>query len=166
MSAAPGERDMPGDVGGRAGGRRQKHSEKMKEELKDMTEEDASYIVAEAYKEANRIIEEARKKAADINTGVNNTGQVKGMYAGILERADNAGEVYEQLDEIFMQIRLQLQTAGIENRLVVERLLELINQLEYHVDTLVVDSLKLRNVRNWLKDTTDLARRLRARLDG
>lgn len=166
MSAAPGNRDRTGDVGNGAEGNRPKQSGKTNKEIRGMTEADASYIVAEAYKEANRIIEEASRKAAYIHTGKDNRAQDKDKYAGILGEADDTGEVYEQLDELFLQIRQQLQMVNIDNRLVVERMLELINQLEYNVDTLVVDSLKLRNVRHWLKDTTDLARRLRARLDG
>ena len=69
------------------------------------------------------------------------------------------------MDDLFVEIRGQLQEVVPHDRMKADKLLELVIQLEYYVDSLVVDSLKLRNIQQWLQGTTALARRLRDRLD-
>lgn len=160
MTSAPEDRGMPGNSGGRSDSRKQRQPRKPGSEIRRLTEEDAERIVAEAYREAARIVNEAKRKAEHIVGETGDSSQEDYASSG-----DFARITYEQLDNLFFQMRYQLQALTQNDRVTAERLLELVNQLEYYVDSLVIDSLKLRNMRFWLRGTTEMARWLRAKLD-
>ena len=165
MAAASGDKGVTGNTGGGANGRRQKQNGKAESEIRWLNEEEANRIVADAYKEAARIMEEARRKAESIGHLAVDSGTDDYPESGGLRPADETGEIYERLDELFARIRSQLEKVAVNDQVTAGGLMDLVNQLEYYVDSLVVDSLKLRNMRYWLQGTTALARRLKARLD-
>jgi len=53
---------------------------------------------------------------------------------------------YEQIDELFVQIRLQLLKLRENDPATAEELKSLLTQLEDHVEPLVIDSLKLKSL--------------------
>jgi cell division septum initiation protein DivIVA len=165
MSAASGDKNKAGNSGNGANGRRPKQTPKSDTEFQRIAGDEADRIVAEAYKEAARIMEEAKQRAKYISGETDNDDTGVSLPADALGTLEDTREIYEQVDDLFVQIRQQLGELNNQNRMVTDQLLDRVNRLEYYVDTLVVDSLKLRNVRHWLQGTTTLARRLRARLD-
>jgi DNA-binding ferritin-like protein len=76
-----------------------------------------------------------------------------------------AEDSYEQLDELFSEIRLRLVQMRQTDPASVEELKRLVSQLELWVESLVIDSLKLKSLESFLQKTTKLANRLRKRLD-
>ena len=53
---------------------------------------------------------------------------------------------YDQIDNLFAQVRLRLLEIRQSDPAVVEELKSLVSQLEDYVEQLVVDSLKLKNL--------------------
>jgi len=53
---------------------------------------------------------------------------------------------YEQLDDLFAQIRLRLGLVRQSDPATADELKGLVTQLEYWVESLVIDSLKLRSL--------------------
>jgi hypothetical protein len=76
--------------------------------------------------------------------------------------ADNS---YEQLDDLFKEIRLGLVLVRKSDPATADRLKALVRQLELWVESLVVDSLKLKSLDSRLQKTAELAKKLRERLD-
>lgn len=74
-------------------------------------------------------------------------------------------ESYEQLDELFKEIRLGLAKVRQSDPKTVDDLKSLLTQLEFWVESLVTDSLKLKSLEGLLQKTTELAKRLREGLD-
>ena len=74
-------------------------------------------------------------------------------------------ESYEQLDELFKEIRLGLAKVRQSDPKTVDDLKSLLTQLEFWVESLVQDSLKLKSLEGLLHKTTELAKRLREGLD-
>ena len=72
---------------------------------------------------------------------------------------------YGQIDDLFKEIRLRLGRVRQSDPATAEELKGLVRQLELWVDSLVVDSLKLSNLENLLSSASELAKRLRERLD-
>ena len=72
---------------------------------------------------------------------------------------------YGQIDDLFKEIRLRLARVRQSDPATAEELKGLMRQLEIWVDSLVVDSLKLANMENLLQSASELAKRLRERLD-
>ena len=72
---------------------------------------------------------------------------------------------YGQIDDLFKEIRLLLGRVRQNDPATAEELKGLMRQLEIWVDSLVVDSLKLANMENLLQSASELAKRLRERLD-
>ncbi len=64
-----------------------------------------------------------------------------------------------------MQIRHHLSKTTENGLKTAYELGDLVNQLEYWVDSLVAESLKLKSIQSWLQGTAELAKRLRAKLD-
>jgi dsDNA-specific endonuclease/ATPase MutS2 len=129
-------------------------------------ERDASKIVAQAYEEAARIIDEAKLKAEHTVAEANKRD--KGAYrqlGELLKSRDMNVAAYEQIDDLFVRIRRQLGELTENDQAAAGELKDLVNQLEYWVETLVIDSVKLKSVRHWLQGTTELAKKLRAQLD-
>ena len=79
--------------------------------------------------------------------------------------ARNSYEQYEQVDDLFKQIRLCLLQVRQNDPVVAEELIGLVRQLEDWVESLVVNSLKLESLENMLHSTIQLAKRLRERTD-
>ena len=73
---------------------------------------------------------------------------------------------YEQLEDLLVEIRLSLLEVRKSDPVNADRLKGLVLQLELWVESLVIDSLKLRDFESWLQRTAQLAQRLRKRLDG
>jgi hypothetical protein len=63
-------------------------------------------------------------------------------------------ENYEELDSLFAQIRLRLAQVRQSDPATAEELKGLVSQLELWVESLVVDSLKLRNLQSGTKRAT------------
>ena len=74
-------------------------------------------------------------------------------------------ESYEQLDDLFKEIKLGLAKVRQSDPETVDDLKSLVAQLEMWVESLVADSLKLKSLEGLLKKTTELAKRLRKGLD-
>ena len=74
-------------------------------------------------------------------------------------------ESYEQLDDLFKEIKLGLAKVRQSNPEAVDDLKSLVAQLEMWVESLVADSLKLKSLEGLLHKTTELAKRLRKGLD-
>ena len=72
---------------------------------------------------------------------------------------------YEQLDDLFKEIRLGLAKVRQSDPTTVDDLKSRLTQLEFWVESLVADSLKLKSLENLLQRSTELAKRLRERLD-
>ena len=136
------------------------------DETRQPAEQDASQIVAEAYQEAARIIAEAKEKAKYI---AGEAGDRDIAAYGRLSELAKSGKLtehsYEQIDELFIQIRRYLAKMAQSDQTTIDELTNLVVQVEYWVESLVVDSLKLKSLERWLQGTTELARRLRAKLD-
>lgn len=79
--------------------------------------------------------------------------------------ARNSYEQYEQVDDLFKQIRLCLLQVRQNDPVVAEELIGLVRQLEDWVESLVVNSLKLESLESMLRSTIQLAKRLRERTD-
>lgn len=136
------------------------------EAARDGGEQDASPIVAQAYQEAARIIAEAKEKAKLI------TGEAGGhdiavprYLSGLTKSGKFTEHSYEQLDDLFAQTRYCLAKIAQSDQITIDELTNLVVQLEYWVESLVVDSLKLRGLERWLQGTTELAKKLRAELN-
>jgi hypothetical protein len=74
-------------------------------------------------------------------------------------------ESYEQLDDLFREIKLGLVKIRRSDPETVDDLKSLIAQLELWVESLVADSLKLKSLEGLLQKTTELAKRLRKGLE-
>ncbi len=72
---------------------------------------------------------------------------------------------YDQIDDLFKEIRLSLLLVRKSDPATAERLKVLFGQLELWVESLVVDSLKLKSLDSRLQRTAELAKKLRERLD-
>ena len=136
------------------------------DESRQAAEQDASLIVAQAYQEAARIVAEAEEKAKHI------AGEAADRDAAAYRRLSKlakSGKLtehsYEQIDNLFVQIRRFLARIAQNDQTNTDELANLLGQLEYWVESLVVDSLKLKSIERWLQGTTELARRLRVQLD-
>jgi hypothetical protein len=129
-------------------------------------ERDASEIVAQAYEEAARIIDEAKLKAEHTVAEANKRDKSAYRQLGeLLKSRDIDVASYEQIDDLFLRIRQQLGELTENDQAAAGELKDLVNQLEYWVESLVIDSVKLKSVRHWLQGTTELAKKLRAQLD-
>jgi cell division septum initiation protein DivIVA len=134
--------------------------------VKQPAEQDASKIVAKAYEEAARIIDEAKLKAEHIVAEAGQLHTVTYKQLGdLLKSHDVTIASYEQIDDLFVQIKRYLGGINENDQTKANELKDMVNQLEYWVESLVIDSLKLRSMQNWLQGTTELARKLRAQLD-
>ena len=80
--------------------------------------------------------------------------------------AHNSYEQYEQVDDLFKQIRLCLLQVRQNDPVVADELNGLLHQLEDWVESLVIKSLKLQSLENMLHSTIQLAKRLQERIDG
>ncbi len=72
---------------------------------------------------------------------------------------------YEQLDDLFKEIRLGLVQVRKSDPATADRLKVLVRQLELWVESLVVDSLRLKSLDDKLQMTAELAKKLRDGLD-
>ena len=72
---------------------------------------------------------------------------------------------FDDLDELMTQIRLCVAKLRQSDPATAEELKGLFRQLEDWVESLVVDSLKLKGLERWLQGTTELDKKLRAELD-
>lgn len=72
---------------------------------------------------------------------------------------------YEQLDDLFRDIKLRLASIRQANPGVVDELKGLVTQLELWFESLVIDSLKLKRLESMLNRTAELARDLQQKLD-
>lgn len=79
--------------------------------------------------------------------------------------AHNSYEQYEQVDELFKQIRLCLLQVRKSDPVIAEELKGLVRQLEDWVESLVVNALKLESLESMLRSTIQLAKRLQERTD-
>ena len=79
--------------------------------------------------------------------------------------AHNSYEQYEQVDDLFKQIRLCLLQVRQSDPVIAEELKGLVRQLEDWVESLVVNSLKLESLESMLRSTIQLAKRLQERTD-
>ena len=136
------------------------------DEFRQPAEQDTSLIVAQAYQEAARIIAEAKEKAKHV------TGEAGVRYIAVCRRLSDlakSGKLtehsYEQIDDLFVQTRRCLAKIAQGDQTTIGELTNLVFQLEYWVESMVVDSLKLKDLERWLQGTTELAKRLRAELD-
>lgn len=135
-------------------------------EIGKLTEQEASQIVAQAYEEAARIVADAEEKAKNITGQTGDRGLATLRHLSDLVKSGSLTDSsYEQIDNLFVQIRHQLAKEAEVNPAKAEELGSLIIQLEYWVESLVVDALKLKSIERWLQGTTELARKLRAELD-
>ena len=67
----------------------------------------------------------------------------------------------EQIDDLFVQIRLCLARVRQSDPATADELKGLLTQLEDMVESLVVDSLKLRSLESWPERGTEKSRRKR-----
>jgi hypothetical protein len=136
------------------------------DKVKQLAEQDASKIVAQAYEEAARIVDEAKRKAeqAMAEAGKRDTSAYQ-QLGELLKSHDINVTSYEQIDDLFVQIKRHLGELTENDQATAGELKDLVNQLEYWVESLVIDSVKLKSVRHWLQGTTELAKKLRAQLD-
>ena len=136
------------------------------DEFKQPAEEEANLIVAQAYQEAARIIAEAKEKAKHTTgeAGVRDIAACRRL-SDLAKSGKLTGHSYEQIDDLFVQTRRCLAKIAQSDQTTIDELTNLVVQLEYWVESLVVESLKLKSLERWLQGTTELAKRLRAELD-
>ena len=72
---------------------------------------------------------------------------------------------YEQLDDLFKEIRLYLASVRKSDPETGNKLKGLLRQLEIWVESLVIDSLKLKSLEGELQRRRELAKTLRESLD-
>ncbi|MHA2067159.1 MAG: hypothetical protein ACXABY_22555 [Candidatus Thorarchaeota archaeon] len=167
------KQEAANDGGDRPGKTPNKHTStkhKQRKELNQITrrpaEQDAQLIIAQAYQEAARIIAEAKERVQHI-TGEGNERDMA-IYRLLSELGKSSkltGYSYEQIDDLFVRTRHCLAKIAQIDQSTVDELANLIAHVEYWVESLVVDSLKLRSLERWLQGTTELAKRLRDELD-
>ncbi len=130
------------------------------------TEQRARQIVARAYKEASIIIAEAEQKAQNI--AVDAEKEKIAIYSR-LRQLSKSGKLtrdsYDDIDNLFAQIRYRLAKLERTEHTATDELRDSVNKLEYWVESLVADSLKLESLRRWLQGTIEIARKLRQKLD-
>ena len=129
-------------------------------------EEDTGLIVNQAHQEAARIITEAKDKAKYLagEAGGRDTA-VPRHLKGLAKSGKFTEHSYEQLDNLFVQTRRCLAKIAQYDQPTIDELTNLLAQLEYWVESLVVDSLKLKSLERWLQGTTELAKQLQAELN-
>jgi len=135
-------------------------------EITKIAEQEASQIIAQAYKEASKIITEAKRKVNDtvIDVNMENT-TTYGRLSQLLKSSKLSRDSYDCIDNLFVQIRYHLTKLPGTRHTTTDELGELINQLDYWVESLVSDSLRLASLSQWLQRTTDIAKELRQKLD-
>ena len=127
----------------------------------NLDKQEASEIVAQAYEEAARIIAEAEQKAKSINGQTGDRGITTSPYlSDLIKSGSITNKSYEKIDDLFIQVRHHLAEEAKTESVRAEELGGLIVQLEYWVESLVADSLKLRSIKRWLQGATELARKL------
>ena len=150
-------------------GNKRKTAPKVKRQednIKQLAEKDASQIVARAYEEAGRIISGAKQKAKHITDNSGEREKIPYIDLNNLVKSDHITEnTYKQIDDLFLQIRQRLGQTTKGDQLIVDDLNNLVLQLEYWVESLVIESMKLKSLERWLKGTKELAQSLRAKLD-
>ena len=72
---------------------------------------------------------------------------------------------YEQLDELFRDIKLRLACMRQANPAAVDELKGLVTQLELWFESLTIDALRLKKLEDMLQRTAQLAKGLQAKLD-
>ena len=72
--------------------------------------------------------------------------------------ADVTEESYEKLDDLFKEVRLSIATVRKNDPETGNKLKGLIRQIELWVDSLVLDSIKLRNLETELQRRKELAK--------
>ena len=73
---------------------------------------------------------------------------------------------YDQIDNLFAQVRLRLLEIRQSDPAVVEELKSLVSQLEDYVEQLVVDSLKLKNLEREAERTAKARKRVPKKKQG
>ena len=117
---------------------------------------ESARIVAEAKQTAQQITREAGEKEID--------AYVK--LGGMPKSGKLTEDSYEQLDSLFLQIRrLLTKTSTLDQTTTILELKRVVNELEYWVDSLVIDSLKLRSLESRIQKTTEMAKKLRLELN-
>ena len=117
---------------------------------------ESARIVAEAKQTAQQITREAGEK--DLGAYVKLGGTPK---SGKLTE-----DSYDQVDDLFLQIRrLLTKTSTLDQAATARELKRVVNELEYWVDSLVIDSLKLRSLESRIQKTTEMAKKLRLELN-
>ena len=148
---------------------KRKTTPKVKQEednIRQLAEKDASQIVARAYEEAGRIISGAKQKAKHITENYGELEKVSYTDLNRLVKSEHITEdSYKQIDELFIHIRHRLEQIPKSDRIIADDLNNLVLQLEYWVESLVIESTKLKSLERWLKGTQELAKSLRATLD-
>ncbi len=81
----------------------------------------------------------------------------------VVKSVDVAHNSYEQVDDLFKQIRLCLLQVRQSDPVIADELKELVRQLEDWVESLVINSLKLESLESMLRSTIQLAKRLQER---
>jgi len=117
-------------------------------------------------KESAKIIAEAKQKAEKITREARANEEAAYHHLSNMIKSGSVVEnSYEQIDDLFLQAKRQLAKITKADPATADEMKQIVNQLEYHVESLVVDSLKLKSLESWLRRTTQLARRLRVKLD-
>jgi len=75
-------------------------------------------------------------------------------------------DTYDGLDDLFVEIRLCLAHLRDREPEAVDKIKGLVRQLELWVESLTVDSLRLKSLETIMSRTTELAKGLREKLDG
>ena len=151
------------------GEKKRKAAPKLKrkdDNLRHLAEKDARQIVAQAYEEAGKIISDAKQKAKNINDNYGEREKIPYADLNNLVKSEHITEnSYKQIDDLFVQIKQRLEQTTKGDQLIADDLNNLVLQLEYWVESLVIESMKLKSLERWLKGTKELAKSLREKLD-
>lgn len=72
---------------------------------------------------------------------------------------------YEEVDELFIEIKHNLAKMAQSDSAVAEDIYVLVRQLEDWIEPLIIDSIKLKTLENKLKDILELVRRVEITAD-
>jgi len=136
------------------------------EDIRQLAEKDASKIVAQAYEEASRIINNAKQNAEHIAAKISSQNiESYAQLKKLLKSGHITENSYRQIDDLFVQIRNTTEQIIKADPVIGAELKDLIMQLEYWMESLAIESMKLTSLERWLEGTMELAKELRDKLD-
>jgi len=141
-------------------------------------EQEANKIIAKAYEQSANIVHQACQKAEQIIADTQRQtdslssriiGENERTYielGNIMKPGSFSEHSYERIDYLFLQLRHYLTNISTSTQSnTIREMKTLLTELEYWTDSLVIDSLKLKNVEKLIQRTRELATKLREKLE-